>query len=427
VLGAGCALAVLLVAAVSGQEPETALRSQDSMIRGWIRDKKALSPDEIQQMTRYCQNYLFPQLTSKASQGRLPQVRQKIRAQFFNAAPNGPPHDLLNDLAFAWMRAVAGKNTNPQVVRYNAMLVIADLDSDGGPPPKPSKPYAPALKLLLTVVQNSRLPGALQVAAMYGVKRHAASHASFPLSPQDQAAIVTAVGEVLRQTTLAPGATADSQRALRLDSGQVLLSLSDAAGKNVPALTTAVQRLAADVSDSQAILAHRYEAARLLGDLPHPRGAALDYGQLADVLGQLVEGSVRDELRRSGEQLPSRRKLRYCANSVWLSLKGSDGQRGLEAAAAGTPHASAVAAVAAKVQPVWKLVNDLKVSDEELSERLQPLLTQLAAAPRALAEPVGTRGASPPAAAVGQDDFDQIEEPAGPAAALQPVSTPDPR
>jgi hypothetical protein len=98
----------------------------------------------------------------------LPEMREELKKVFFRVATNRQAHDRLNSLALNAMGHIAAGNYHP-VARYNAMLVIADLNQDEAS----QAPYKPALQWLVGAARSNQVPDGVRVAALLGVLRHA--------------------------------------------------------------------------------------------------------------------------------------------------------------------------------------------------------------------------------------------------------------
>ena len=102
--------------------------------------------DQEQLFDDYFKKYFFPQFTSTSpgTHDNLPLLRKNLRS-FLTYGKSGPPHEQLNKLTLAAMKNIV-EGKYDLAIKYNAMLVIGDLNEIDGPG-KP-KPYGPAFNEL---------------------------------------------------------------------------------------------------------------------------------------------------------------------------------------------------------------------------------------------------------------------------------------
>jgi hypothetical protein len=166
------------------------LQAVDSMLTGAV-------PLDVQEFERFFNFVVFPQFTRsenifakksiprttlKSTVCMLPDMRKDFKREFLAKATNRQAHDKLNDLALKAMHFIAINDFHP-IARYNAMLLIAELNDDEGN----GKPYSKALGILVNAAKDPTTLDAVRAAAMIGVIRHA--EAGIPASWQASATI----------------------------------------------------------------------------------------------------------------------------------------------------------------------------------------------------------------------------------------------
>ncbi len=105
----------------------------------------------------------------------LPYMRRDFK-DFYKTADE-TARKRLNTLALTEMMKIAKDNYHP-VARYNAMLLVSDLNESDSP----EVPYREALKEMYRVVGDSNLPEAVRIAALIGITRHAKAGVEAPVA-----------------------------------------------------------------------------------------------------------------------------------------------------------------------------------------------------------------------------------------------------
>ena len=113
---------------------------------------------------------------------QLPEIRDRIKGELWRGPtgahpPSGTSHDKFNELALKVAKQIALGDYKP-VVRYNAVLLIGDLDKvqptmRGRKIIKPGKPDPKALDLMLSWVGLSGAPEYVKAGLLRGIHRHA--------------------------------------------------------------------------------------------------------------------------------------------------------------------------------------------------------------------------------------------------------------
>ena len=114
--------------------------------------------------------------------GNIAEMRQELMKKYFSGIKNETGaqevRDRLNDLTLSYMWGLCGTKlgTFHPAVRYNAMLIIGDLNSRGAESignPRPDEPLLKALEVMRAELISKDQIDAVRVAALIGITRHA--------------------------------------------------------------------------------------------------------------------------------------------------------------------------------------------------------------------------------------------------------------
>ncbi len=334
--------------------------------------------------------------------------RKELRSEL-QTAKSGPIHDHLNTLALNFMSKMAGE-CHP-AARYNAMLVIGELNGKEPRSSDPAVPLPAALPVLVAAVEDAKQMDAVKVAALVGIRRHVKLGGA---RDADTANAAMAVIGAPRPT----GRSADGYAWMRKLAAEVLGDLA-APGDNGEVATALVGM----VADAAAPFIARCTAAEALGRLDYASAAGLDASKLAIPLGKLAVDACAAEAKaqavavakakaesaapgapalsyrvqpgwglggppggQPGVEMPapipivSRRRLRYRVNAASVGLIGEpDKPGGVASLAQGTAHEKLVATVKQHVQAILDLIeaNRTKEADEE--EKLKEMMEDITA------------------------------------------------
>ena len=241
--------------------------------------------------------YVFAKMTQTddASLAVIAKDRQKLLTDL-SRTKSTDAHKRLVDLALSTMTTVVKGNFHP-AVRYNAMLIIGELNSQEmvligeQAPPVPS---LPALKVMLDELKNPDQIDAVRAAAMVGILRHAEYDGQRPDTQRMPADARKFVRDdmlaLLAATDPPPGRSPEGHQWLQRRAVEVLGALGEVGdGGNV------LTALLAILDDAAAPISYRCEAAIALGRLQYPQGFAIDPAVMAQKMGDLATQIARDE------------------------------------------------------------------------------------------------------------------------------------
>jgi len=188
-----------------------------------LRGQKQLEGNQPS-FERFFKEFHFPQFTAPANLTKLPRLRREFKQKYLWAAKNTAAHTLLNKLTLTQMQEIASDTYHPYA-RYNAMLIIADLNDKEPTATTPGVPYRPALDVMV----NSKVTDGPRVAALIGILRHAEAK----LPPEQRATVLKEMQTLLAQATPPAGRSEDGHNWMRRRAADVLIAM----GETVPAAT----------------------------------------------------------------------------------------------------------------------------------------------------------------------------------------------
>ncbi len=364
------------------------------------------------QFIKYFQDHVLAQLLVPANQAAWPSLRadrsnsKGLRVYFVSSKPS-PMRKLVNDICLEWAKKVAGRNTFPMAARYNAMLLVADLNQQEADPiaKTPAIPYPPALDFMLRVVTApQQVPDALRVAALIGIERHTELHAGAPVTGDNLTGVTTAMLNLVKQSQVPQGRSVAGHDWMRRRAAAALGGLASIGNNGDIA-----KALAVVVTEKNASLMLRCTAAQALGELKYPGSAGLDYGKMIKDLGQLTGEVCEQEFKdaQDNDRKPSKRALKTKLLAINVGLKGPDDKSGLLAAAKDPPHQAVAKAVGDKFAQVWLPFENAAINDDGIKTELEPKLAELKKmlGPAAAAQPpvasAAAAAAAPAPAATG--------------------------
>jgi hypothetical protein len=243
----------------------------------------------------------------------LPALRKKLRNDL-TITRGRPVHDRLNNLALDFLGGMAKDDCHPSV-RYNAMLMIGDLNVR--PPARGESPVAlpAAFPVLMEALQNKDQIDAVRVAAMLGIIRRA----RLGISDSDDRRQVTAAMLALATSQGVPKRSPTGHAWFRCRAIEVLELFKRAGDRGAVA-----KPLAEIVADSDAPLGVRCAAAAALGKLTYGNPSGLDPADVARHLGQLAADACNEEIEqcKKNDRRIDPRRLKSRLIRVRIALTG---------------------------------------------------------------------------------------------------------
>lgn len=315
-------------------------------------------------------NFRVAQFTYRDFDAQLPELRKKLKSTLKSAA--GAARERLRQVAFEKLREVAADEKYKPSVRVNALLMLSELNESEpavGMAGGQTVPLPAVLPVLLEYVSAAKAKGgvsdAMALSAMDGVLRHA------QLGIRSQDAARQVVREMLTWVELRErpaSRSAEAQAFFRARAATVLevlgaTSTDRKGGEVVQAL--AQMMVERGTAEEPAPLWMRCQAARALAQL---KLSELDNLNAALLVRSLVE-LAQDVSKPEGG--PSRRGLKAYLQTVQAALATA-------VPLVAKDQQEFATAAAAKVEALLSVLEDRKVTDSELTEKLVPAHDDLA-------------------------------------------------
>lgn len=251
---------------------------------------QAFGAGEEAQFDAFYKQFALPRWTVPEEYGSLPAFRKDLRRDFLNGKA-GAPYDRLLELSFNYLRRISARGFHP-AVRYNAMLMLGDLNVQEFPPGSKSvvQPYPPAQQSLLQAVKDTD-SDAVRVAALVGLQRHASLG---NINPQIRDGQLIPILLELAKSPPPKDRSPEGHAWLRA------MAIDTLAALRVPGPDgSVVLAMVVIVGDKDTPLLARLAAARALGSLDLKGFNALTPSQLAVPLGNLAVEVCTSELARA--------------------------------------------------------------------------------------------------------------------------------
>ena len=258
------------------------------------------SPLDGAELSKFFNTVVFPQFTRsenifakravrgasnlKATVCMLPDMRKDFKRVFLDQASNREAHEKLVDTTLSTMTFIAERNYHP-IARYNAMLLIADLNDMSG------KPHSKALVTLVNAATNKATYDAVRAAAMIGVVRHA--KAGIPANWQASAKYFV---PMVTDTTRPSERSQEGHDWIRR---RALEALTIMHGQNPPADGAFVKLLDTVLADSGSTMELRADAVEAFLTSKFVAPADFDSARFAAGIGQVAVDAYHTELNTS--------------------------------------------------------------------------------------------------------------------------------
>lgn len=231
----------------------------------------------------YLKNIYFPSMTLYTADAL--KDLGKRREQLFKQLPavtNAASRDLINEMIFTYARGMARGNFHP-AVRYNAVLMLGDLDQQLPSGTTPPIPMAKATQELLELVEKDEfnkvpVPESVKLGALIGLERQSRYGIDPSLNQRMTAAMIKVAGSPTPEDV-----DNDVHDWVRRTAAQVLANQ----GKQGP--TKEVQAaLTALIADKKVDLDERCNAAAALKRITYPANADIDGNDAVDAMALLA-------------------------------------------------------------------------------------------------------------------------------------------
>lgn len=314
-----------------------------------------------QALTQFVDLY-FQRMRLTENVGTLTRIRNyEILKELRSIAQARSPeaHEAMVQMILQRCRQWIDDGSLPMALRYNAVLLLGDLNRTEPPPTGLGKaePLPDALPLLLAIYRDASRPDALRVGALVGIARHAEEGIA---ERQRADEVRTLMLATLQDKTGPADRSPEAHEYLRRRAIDVLGALRQPGTVGeVPAALVGV------LDDAQEPLRTRLAAARALGRLDYGAASTLNFSKIAHSLANLAL------VVAEASPLPPRDMLRYQLLCVMQGYRGPDVATtgGIEGVASGV-HKTTVMELAQKVEALWQVVENPRIKEDELANRL---------------------------------------------------------
>jgi hypothetical protein len=232
---------------------------------------------------KFLKQYYFPLMTSTSDEalGNLSKGREDL-FKYITQAASPSTQQYLIDLTLNVARVLARGNYHP-ASRYNAVLMLGELDQQLGTATAPPVPHAKATQDLLELVEEEQfnkipVPESVKLGALLGLERHA----RYGINPQLNERITKAMLAVIASKTPEDVET-EVHDWVRSAAAQVLANqYAKGPTKEVQAALTGL------IADAKTGLDDRCEVAGVLWKITYAPGADIDGNAATDALAQLT-------------------------------------------------------------------------------------------------------------------------------------------
>jgi hypothetical protein len=259
------------------------------------------TPQDIKDMDEGFLGYYFPAMTSMSADNlaTLAQMRKDLFVQYINVKSTPQARDAMLALTMKAMGPISAGAYHP-AVRYNAVLILGQLDQQAGTtgsgatPPKPLPAGTNALEQLLELdaIKGVPVPSSIKMAALIGLDRHT----RFGIDPQYAEKITAAALVIANRTAPPEDIGADVNSWMRCLAARVL------ANQFAKGFTPPVhQAFVGMIGGKDMELDDRCKVAEMLASAMYEGAKGVDAGEMADALGKLANAVMADERKKAEE------------------------------------------------------------------------------------------------------------------------------
>jgi uncharacterized membrane protein YgcG len=221
----------------------------------------------------------------KATVCMLPDMRKDFKREFLDRSTNRQAHDKLVALTLTAMTHIAAGEYHP-IARYNAMLLIAELNDSSG------KPHPQALVAMVKAVQNPATTDAVRAASMVGIARHATGG----IPANWQTFLVPILRQMVTDNKRPPERSQEGHDWLRRRALEALTAIY---GQNPPPDGALVKLLDTVLADTNSTMELRADAVEAFLTSKFVAPADFDSARFAAGIGQVAVDAYHTELDTS--------------------------------------------------------------------------------------------------------------------------------
>lgn len=324
----------------SSPDQRRLIAERERLVRDVLNGRTPLEGQARTDFDQYFKSQVFASMASLSNLGKIAEKRREFFRQHLQMTnPPQPVHDHLVQLTFTTMQAISASPQFHPAVRYNAMLIIGELNeveaSGFASNRTPPTPLPAALDFMLTQLRNPNQIDEVRMAAMIGVLRHAeilqlhaaanAGRGGNNVQAQANQKILAVVLPIAQQKDAPEGRSEEGHTWIRRRAIDVLVALG-AANPQVASLLDEI------IADASAPLSLRCTAARALGQLPFASGQAGYNGaqgaqHLALIAREVCENELawwESEKKREEEEKLRRQGLGGAGGESYAAMPSSD-------------------------------------------------------------------------------------------------------
>ena len=269
-----------------------------------ILKSSAMTPAQEQILVDYYRRYALARWTYPDEQNEVVSYRRDLQNDLSRCSGT-PGHAKLQELVLGFMQVCTNPNTYATLdlaptVRFNAVMMIGDLNEVERSGSTPPKPLPAALPILYRLFNDSRQIDAVKLGALLGIRRH--------LRLMDPDAEIPSVVVNLLASVIK---TKDPER-VRSEEGQAWFRLvaiqtfADIKGKPYPVPLS--KELLKVIGETESPEFLRYEAASALGSIDFAGAGNVDMNAMLQPLGLLAVEVCDRERQRLRDETQSKKR-----------------------------------------------------------------------------------------------------------------------
>ena len=270
------------------QLSERAAKQLTLIVAQALRNPQNFQQDKTE-IDAYFKKYYFPKMTSTlpADLGLLAKRREDLFKRYIRSAQVKAAQEYLTDMTLKITRSIAQGNYHP-AVRYNAVLILGELDQQYTVPPVPLPAGTNALLELLEKedFKGVKVPASVRLGALVGLARHARFGIDAQYADRVTKAALGLIAEEQSPADLAP----EVHHWMKCQAARILAN--QYAQKPNPQIQSA---LTAMIADSKMNLEDRCCMAALLKKFKYEAAEGIDGTATLVALGGLTKDVVSDE------------------------------------------------------------------------------------------------------------------------------------
>jgi hypothetical protein len=253
-----------------------------------LRDDGAPNAAAQKELDSFFKGYYYPSMTSAdpLELGKLGVKREQLFTRYLNTIKSQGVRDYVNDITLKPMAFVAKGNYHP-AVRYNALLIISQLDQQLN-----AKPLPAATESLLGFLEDEQTPTSLKLAALVGLQRHLRLGVDAPLADRAAKAALAVINREKPPEDVKPRIYGWVRR-----QAAGVLAIQSAKGLTPPVHDAFVRLMKDDSVD----LDDRCESAKLLQAAMYQTAKGIDGNAMTMALGELARKVLSIEAKDAKE------------------------------------------------------------------------------------------------------------------------------